>query len=167
VQHLAVGYLSAKSSKHTILHPRTGLGCHTSRRLGGTPLKSVSSASLELVGELERDGLLRVTDTAIEFSHDLLADWARLRVLIVADEEAPQKIKEQAVVPRWIRAIRLYAQRLIEQGNGFTEWSAKTAQLAGEGTDAINARDLFLDGILFATNAKSLLEQVLVRDNCC
>src|SRR6185437_15440572 len=39
---------------------------------GGTPLKSVPSASLELLGELERDGLIRVTDTAIEFSHDLL-----------------------------------------------------------------------------------------------
>lgn len=135
---------------------------------GGTALNSIPATSLELLGELEADGLLRVTDTTVWFSHDLLSDWGRLRTLIVADQDAMTKAKEDSRIPRWNRAIQLYAQRLAERGSGLTEWKSKLQQIKDGSADAANVADLFLDGIIFAANAELLLEEVwtdIVTDN--
>jgi hypothetical protein len=49
-------------------------------------------------------------------------------------------------IPRWGRAIRLYAQSLAEHGAGLADWKAAIAQLAGEDPESRLAQDLFLDG---------------------
>jgi hypothetical protein len=96
----------------------------------------------------------------VEFAHDLMGDWARYRILKFAGNDAPEKIKTLAHIPRWGRAIRLYAQFLAEQGRGLDNWKVVGAQLAGEDAESKLASDLFLDGLLFAANSESLLEQV-------
>jgi hypothetical protein len=53
-------------------------------------------------------------------------DWARFRALAFAGDDALQKIKEVAHIPRWGRAIRLYAQGLAERGDQLAAWKAAT-----------------------------------------
>src|SRR5262249_50868991 len=80
---------------------------------GAVPLNTLNSDQLHVVGQFEQ--VLRVTESAVRFSHDLIGDWARLRSLVAGGEEASGQIRIRAGIPRWSRAIRLYAQRLVER----------------------------------------------------
>jgi hypothetical protein len=127
---------------------------------GAVQIDAIPHHDLTLVEELARQGVLRVHQPSIQFSHDLVGDWARYRVLKFAGANAAATIKTVAKVPRWGRGIRLYAQSLAEHGQGLSEWKAATVDLAGEDADSKLASDLFLDGLLFAVNSETLLEQV-------
>ena len=83
---------------------------------GAVHVDDISTAELPLVGEFAQEGLLRVYGPSVQFAHDLMGDWARYRILKFAGPGAPAKIKAHAHVPRWGRAIRLYAQSLAEHG---------------------------------------------------
>ena len=114
---------------------------------------------LNLLGELERDGLLRVKLPSIRFYHDLMGDWARFREISYADDPVA-KIKEFASIPRWVRAIHLYAQSLAEKRDGSQAWKTASERLSGDDPSTQVASDIFLDGLLFATNSEVLLEQM-------
>jgi hypothetical protein len=137
------------------------LGEREGDRLSGAMHRdSIPQDQLVLLGELADDDLVRVSGPSIRFSHDLLGDWARFQVLLFAGDSVAQRIKTVSAVPRWGRAIRLYAQSLAEQDVGLARWKSRSAELTGDGASAQIAQDLFLDGLLFATNSESLLEQV-------
>jgi hypothetical protein len=127
---------------------------------GAVHVDTIPSTDLELLGKFAQEGLVRLSPPSVQFAHDLMGDWARYRVLKFAEGEAPTKIRALAHIPRWGRAIRLYAQALAEHGKGLDDWSTATIEFAGEETESRLASDLFLDGLLFAANAESLLEQV-------
>jgi hypothetical protein len=127
---------------------------------GAVPLNSLDLDQLRLIGEFERQGVLRVTDSAVLFSHDLVGDWARLRSLVAAADQVVARIREKAGTPRWSRAIRLYGQRLVERDDNLAAWKETAAKLSGEDPQAKLASDLFLDGMIFAANADTLLERV-------
>jgi hypothetical protein len=114
---------------------------------------------LNLLGELERDGLLRIKLPSIRFYHDLMGDWARFRDISYSDDPVA-KIKAFASIPRWVRAIHLYAQSLAEKPDGSQAWKTASQQLSGDDPTAQVASDIFLDGLLFATNSEALLEQM-------
>lgn len=127
---------------------------------GAVPRNASKFDELGVIADLDREGVVRVTDSAILFSHDLVGDWARLRSLIVAGDKAAARIREKAGTPRWSRAIRLYAQRLVERDESLASWKAVVATLSGEHPHEKLASDLFLDGMIFAANAELLLERV-------
>jgi hypothetical protein len=127
---------------------------------GAVHVDDISPADLPLVGELAQEQLLRVDGPSVQFAHDLMGDWARYRILKFAGTGPPAIIHAHAHVPRWGRAIRLYAQSVAEHGKGLEDWRAATVAFAGEDPESKLASDLFLDGLLFAANAESLLEQV-------
>jgi NACHT domain len=125
---------------------------------GAVQVDAISAHDLRLVEELGREGVLRVRPPSVQFSHDLIGDWARYRILKFAGANATATIKTVAKVPRWGRAIRLYAQSLAEHGHGLNQWKAATVDLAGDDADSKLASDLFLDGLVFAVNSESLLD---------
>ncbi|HEV2990192.1 MAG TPA: hypothetical protein VG759_17240 [Candidatus Angelobacter sp.] len=127
---------------------------------GAVHIDTIPQDQLPLLGTLAREGLLRVTSPSVQFSHDLIGDWARFRNLVFSGHDAVEKIKTLAHIPRWGRAIRLYAQSLAEQGSGLDRWKSATTELASEKPQAQLASDLFLDGLLLAANSQFLLEQV-------
>ena len=96
----------------------------------------------------------------MQFQHDLMGDWARYRVLIFAENNAVSEIRAIASIPRWGRAIRLFAQSLAERKDELASWKSAWAQLSGADAEAVLASDIFLDGLLFAANSEVLLEQV-------
>ena len=137
------------------------LGLREGEKLSGAVhVDTIEKDQLPLLGTLAREGLIRVNLPTVQFPQDLMGDWARFRVLAFAGNEAIQKIKAVAHIPRWGRAIRLYAQSLAEHGDGLAGWKSVTAQLAGDDAETQLANDIFLDGLLFAANSESLLEQV-------
>jgi hypothetical protein len=127
---------------------------------GAVPIDAVDIQELGVLGDLEKEGVVRFSESAVRFSHDLSGDWARLRSLIASGPEGAQRIREKAGVPRWGRAIRLYAQRLIEGQEGLGGWKTFVAGFSSENPEDKLASNLFLDGIVFAANAESLLEHV-------
>jgi hypothetical protein len=127
---------------------------------GAVHVDSFSANELPLLGEFAQQGLIRVSQPSVQFAHDLMGDWARYRILKFAGDDAPEKSKALAHIPRWSRAIRLYAQSLAEHGGGLEKWKAASIELAGEDAESKLTSDLFLDGLLFAANSVSLLEQV-------
>ena len=127
---------------------------------GAVHVDSIPRDQLPLVGKLADEGLLHVTAPSVQFAHDLMGEWARFRILVFAGNDAPSKIKELVHVPRWNRAIRLYAQSLVEQGSGLEQWKVAIKKIGGDAPEEHLASDLFLDGLLFAANSRLLLEQV-------
>jgi hypothetical protein len=130
------------------------------RLTGAVHIDSLPFSHMELLGELEQKGLIRIDGGQIRFYHDLMGDWARYRSLRLAGSDIAAQIKGLAKVPRWGRAIRLYAQSLAEAEGGLNQWRVLATALAGEDADAQVARDLLLDALLFAPNSETLLEQV-------
>jgi hypothetical protein len=135
---------------------------------GAVHIDAIPRDQLPLLGGLAGEGLLRVTAPSVQFAHDLMGDWARFRILTFAGKAAPTSITDLAHIPRWNRAIRLYAQSLVEQGSGLDRWKTAIKEIGGEAPEARLASDLFLDGLLFAANSQLLLQQVwqhLVADD--
>jgi hypothetical protein len=135
---------------------------------GAVHVDNISSGELPLLGEFRQEGLVRIEPPSVQFAHDLMGDWARYRIIKFAGNNAVQTLRTLAHIPRWGRAIRLYAQSLAEHGKGLADWRAASGQLSGEDAESKLAADLFLDGILFAANSELLLEQIwpdLVADN--
>ena len=110
--------------------------------------------------ELERDDLVTVRHGRISFKHDLLGDWARLHALLAAGTNAGEKIKEGSRFPRWQRAIRLYAQNLLEHEGGAQRWKEAISEFQSEDGNAVMAADYYLDALIFSGNAAALLEQL-------
>lgn len=130
------------------------------RLTGAVHIDSLPLDQMELLGELAGRGLLRADSGSVRFFHDLMGDWARYRSLKFAGNNAAARIRELAKVPRWGRAIRLYAQSLAEQSTGLDRWRHLASELAGNDPDAQLAGDLLLEALLFAPNSEALLEQV-------
>ncbi len=137
------------------------LGRREGERLSGAVhVDSIPPGELPLLGTLAQEGLIRAKPPSVQFAHDLMGDWARYRVLKFEGNDVHQTVKALAPIPRWGRAIRLYAQSLAERGAGLADWKASTAKLTGDDAESKLAQDLFLDGLLFAPNSEYLLEQV-------
>ncbi|MBZ5501471.1 MAG: ABC transporter ATP-binding protein [Acidobacteriia bacterium] len=137
------------------------IGEKEGERIGGAvPLESIPTAQLGILQDLQRDGVIRVTESSVQFSHDLIGDWARFRVLLASGNDVGKRIRESVAIPSWARAIRLYAQGLAEQEGGLAGWKAILGTSATQTVEAALTTDLFLDGIVYAANVEPLLEQV-------
>ena len=145
------------------------LGLHEGEKLSGAvQVDSIDQGQLQLLEELSHEELVRIEGPSVRFAHDLIGDWARFRTLIFAGTDAIAKIKSAIQIPRWNRAVRLYAQSLVEAGHELSGWKEATSKLSGDDPESKLARDLFLEGILFAANSVVLLEAVwpeLIADN--
>jgi hypothetical protein len=153
-----IGSTTMRSSRDRLL--RT-LGREEGQKLSGAVhIDAIDGNQLELLETLAQEGLIRENLPSVQFPHDLMGDWARYRVLVFAQSNAISQIKAIASVPRWGRAIRLFAQSLAERQDDLRSWKSTWDQLSGADTEVILASDIFLDALLFAANPEMLLEQV-------
>ena len=121
----------------------------------GVPRNKLEHSEQEVLPSLIQSDLIRVRDECVSFTHDLLGDWARLRVLVGEGQNLSPASISRASSPRWQQAIRLFGQRQLE-GKGLDAWR-KTVEKVNENsaTDAL-VRDLYLDALFVATNASEL-----------
>src|SRR5207249_963463 len=97
----------------------------------GAPSRAFDSATLRLLPALEHSDLVKVWDERVRFSHELLGDWARLKVLVEQDPTVDLEATRKTASVRWHRAVRLFAQRLLEQDEqGPERWRQAVLRLA-------------------------------------
>ena len=132
---------------------------------GDTLSAGIASMQLEqseqtALAALAASDLVRVRDERVRFSHDLLGDWARMRVLVGEQSLTLPAMDGRANLPRWHRAVRLYGQRLLERSDdGPEQWRRAIEELDAEAPTGAVLRDLFLESLFLATNAWALLER--------
>jgi hypothetical protein len=126
----------------------------------GVPSHSLGYSEQQALPGLETSSLVRVKDERVAFTHDLLGDWARLRVLIGDSPITSASSRDRAQSPRWHKAIRLFGQRILEQAvDGTEQRRACINNVPNEPPSAALMRDLFLESLFLATNASELLER--------
>jgi hypothetical protein len=126
----------------------------------GVPRMQLEASEQPALGALAASDLVRLRDERVRFSHDLLGDWARMRVLAGEQSFASPASRDRANLPRWHRAVRLYGQRLLEQSaDGAERWQRAIADLGDDSATGSVIRDLFLESLFLATNAAALLER--------
>ena len=126
----------------------------------GVPRLSLDHGEQQTLPGLINSDLVRLREERVRFSHDLLGDWARLRVLIGDEPITSADGRKRAELPQWHRAIRLFAQRLLERpADGAEEWRRAIDGLEDEEETSTLLRDLFLEALFLATNAAELLER--------
>jgi hypothetical protein len=126
----------------------------------GVPRMRFEVSEQPTLGALAASDLVRLRDERVRFAHDLLGDWARMRVLVGEQSFASPASRDRGNLPRWHRAIRLYGQRLLEQSvDGSERWQRTIADLGDDSPTGSVIRDLFLESLFLATNAIALLER--------
>jgi hypothetical protein len=130
------------------------------RLSNGVSRQSLGFAEQQALPALASSGLVRLKDERVAFAHDLLGDWARLRVL-VGDGAITSSVNQQRTQsPRWHKAIRLFGQRILEQADGdIDQWRAGVENIPDEPASGALIRDLFLESLFLATNARTLIER--------
>lgn len=126
----------------------------------GVSRQSLGFAEQQALPGLASSGLVRLKDERVAFAHDLLGDWARMRVL-VGDGAITSSVNQQRTQsPRWHKAIRLFGQRILEQADGDIDpWRACVENIPDEPASGALIRDLFLESLFLATNALTLIER--------
>jgi hypothetical protein len=125
----------------------------------GVPRTQLGSGEQKTLPGLEQSGLIHIHDERVSLAHDLLGDWARLRVL-VAEDATSTSTESRAGSPRWQQAVRLFGQRLLElSADGEARWRRSVENVNDESVSAGLLRDLFLDALFQATNATELLNR--------
>lgn len=135
------------------------LGEHEGERLSGAVnVAALRDVQLDLLETLSGEDLVRINLPSVRFTHDLMGDWARFRALTHLEGNAIARIRSLVQVPRWNRAIRLYAQSLLEGKADLADWNQALADLDAPDAEAKVTGDLFLEALIFAADAISLLE---------
>jgi hypothetical protein len=126
----------------------------------GVPRMQLEHSEQAALATLATSNLVRIRDERVRFSHDLLGDWARMRVLVGEQTLSSPENLARANLPRWHRAVRLFGQRLLEQSTeGAIRWQQVVEALDDESQSGAVIRDLFLESLFIATNAAALLER--------
>jgi hypothetical protein len=124
----------------------------------GFPLLRCDAGDLSALPVLEAAGLVRRQDERVRFAHDLLADWARLKYLVEQRLTESDPTILRAANAGWYRAVRLYAQRILEQpGDRLARWHRDVQALGDGNPERVIIRDLFLEALVLASNSRQLL----------
>lgn len=84
------------------------------------------------------------------FAHDLIADWARLQVLVSHAQDLASYCEHRFTNPHWHTALRLYGVSLLETDSSGDRWKVAIAAFP-------EARDSFLESLVFAGNSQRLV----------
>ena len=124
------------SRSHLLMHLAT---LEAETLSAGVPRMRLGQAEQQTLPALVKSDLIRVRDERVRFSHDLLGDWARMRVLVGENPTDSPTHLDRAASPRWHRAVRLFGQRLLEQAaQSRDQWRRSVEQLEEDRSDAGN-----------------------------
>ena len=126
----------------------------------GVPRRQLEHSEQATLPALIQSDLIRIREERVSFAHDLLGDWARLRVLVGEDPTSSPTSRSRAASPRWQQAVRLFGQRLLEHSDdGQERWRRSVEEtIEGSAPDEL-MRDLFLEALFLASNAAELLDR--------
>jgi hypothetical protein len=114
---------------------------------------------LTALRELHQERHVEVDDIrqTVRFTHDLVADFARLRELQAQGESAAAYLRTRLHSPFWHRAVRIYGLDLLEQQADSAQWERFFAQFSEQTPTDEMAQNLLLEAPVFALNQGSAL----------
>jgi hypothetical protein len=128
-----------------------------SRLDSGIPMMELEHTELQSLPPMLQADLLRRRNERIRFSHDLLGDWARLKVLQGEDPTASDGGLARGAAPRWHRAVRLFGRWLLSRPDGVRLWT-EALDRAEDGTSEGRVTcDLLLEAMCVSENAHALM----------
>ena len=130
----------------------------------GVPISKLPDAARTILPELKIRGLVRTLEERVYFAHDLIGDWSRLRILI-EEQGNISFLRPRVRLPRWRRATRMYAQRMLESTKP-GQWRTTVASLNNTSPDDVALQDIFLEAATMAVNSYQLLKQVWPDLSC-
>ena len=121
------------------------------------PVRDLPSvvAQAPTVKTLELDGLVVVEQGSVRFAHDLFADWVRYAVLLENGVGLPEFLEATGNSPLWHRALRLYAQGLLDEPEGVQRWASERERIAGPDRHLLG--DIFLDAVFETDDAHTTI----------
>ena len=122
-----------------------------------SPIQDMPSSETETIEYLVRDGILKVQDGHVRFSHDLYGDWIRQRFLITKRTNVIREILKRKNNVYWQHSIRLTSLEILET-DGFDSWKKEVESLHESGDDVLV--DLFLDIAITSSNQRDILESI-------
>ena len=115
--------------------------------------REFATADLAILDTLEIERICYRKNGRIGFSHDLIADWSRQRLLL-SETGGPQKfLLSRLDSPVWHRAIMLFGLDLLERRKDIETWASLLSV-----TDLL--ADLMLDAVIYAAHLESVLAKV-------
>jgi uncharacterized protein YlzI (FlbEa/FlbD family) len=127
---------------------------------------SFSPSELTIMQDLEKDGICTRHGTKIKFSHDLLLDWFKQRVILDYLDEEPEYCFSKIDSPSWHRAITLFGLHLLDHSGSTLSWD-ELFKRAEADTKTSFTCDLLLDSIICSQQPDKYIESiwsVLVND---
>ncbi|MEY2536440.1 MAG: hypothetical protein QOG67_180 [Verrucomicrobiota bacterium] len=140
------------------------------RMAAAARLDNFTSDELAALRELRDERHVHVDETAqtARFTHDLVADFSRLRELQAQAENAADYLRSRLQSPLWHRAVRLYGLDLLEQQPDSAEWEKLFAHFTTQSPADEIAQNLLLEAPVFALDQRAALERlwkVLAAEN--
>jgi hypothetical protein len=126
----------------------------------GVPLMELTHPEQLSLPDLLDSKLLHVRNERVRFGHDLLGDWARLKILIGQDPTVTPEARMRSAGLRWHRAMRLYGRWLLSQSNGAALWQTTIERVDDGSAEGAVVRDLLLEAIIVSEDSERLLREV-------
>jgi arsenate reductase-like glutaredoxin family protein len=112
--------------------------------------------------DLHQERHIEVDDIrqTVRFTHDLVADFARVRELQAQGDSAAAYLRTRLHSPFWHRAVRLYGLDLLEQQADSAEWERLFVQFSEQTPTDEMAQNLLLEAPVFALDQVSALDRL-------
>lgn len=125
-------------------------------------LRDFTEEEIVVLHELQKERHIEVDETreTIRFTHDLVADFARVRELHAQGENAVSFLRPRLHSFFWHRAARLYSLDLLEQPNDSGEWEKLFVNFTGKSAEDELAQNLLLEAPIFALNQDQVLNRL-------
>lgn len=124
------------------------------------PSSEFTGSDLTAIEDLIKERLLCKRNSRISFEHDLIADWARLRILIEHVSDIENFLCDRLSSPLWCKALRLLGTYTLETSQDTEAWRKLFVSFAArEEIDSI-AQDLLLESSIFSSDLKGNLEKI-------
>lgn len=132
--------------------------------LGDSSKSSVRTSSfpaseLTVMQDLELDEICTRDGSRIKFSHDLLLDWFKQRVIIDYLTEEPEFCFSKVDSPYWHKAITLFGLYLLNNSESPISWH-ELFKRAEANTKTRFICDLLLDSILLSPQPEQYIEKI-------
>ncbi len=127
-----------------------------------------SSAELTIIEKLIKDRILRERDGKISFEHDLVADWARQKLLLEMSPTISEYINNKLLSALWCRALRLIGLHFLETEPIIDKWKSIFDSFVEQEEKPQLGQDILLEASIFSADPLNILEKMwgeLKKDN--
>ena len=123
-------------------------------------VSNFSQDELALIQELTKNRILVNRSDRISFDHDIIADWARLRILLDKSPYVSDYLKERVTSPLWCRALGLLGIHLLEVEANIDNWKQLFDSFSKEEEKGNLAQDLLLEASIFSSDPQKNLNKL-------